>query len=105
MIETHLLIDDFRDLKADVIARNYHHGIACLLTLRVTHLYMDHDLGEEKTGYDVLKFLFYHILKDFKIDPPKFIQLVTSNPVGRENMKKLLISEGYTSKNEFDFYK
>ena len=51
---------------------------------------LDHDLGEEKTGYDICKFIIeneYPLLG--------FI-LHTMNPVGRQNMNQLLIHYGYT---------
>lgn len=106
MKELHLLIDDCRNLDdMDLIARTYSVGISCLIMLSVTHLYLDHDLGEEKTGYDILKFMADYSILGFKHKMPGFIQLVTSNPVGKENMKNLLISEGYSSKDGHNFYK
>lgn len=104
-IQLHLLIDDIRDLNTDLIARTYEVGISCLLMLQVTHLYLDHDLGgpDGKTGYDILKFIFDPAVKEFKVDVPRFIQLVTQNPVGRINMEKLLKSEGYETINGINF--
>ena len=104
-LETHLLIDDMRNLNADVIARTYEHGIMCLLGLHVTHLYLDHDLADEKTGYDLLKYMFNHAEKDYLVKMPRFIQLVTSNPVGLKNMSNFLTSNGYTTKDGRNFYK
>lgn len=99
-LHLHLLIDDVKNLNADIIARNYKSGVLALLYLPVTHLYIDHDLGEENSGYDILKFfkVHYHRL-------PNFIQLVSSNPVGKENMKNLLISMEYITKDGYNFYK
>ena len=108
MNEFHLLIDDIRNLDdMDLIARTYNAGVSCLIMLSVTHLYLDHDLGEDQTGYDILKFMADHVLycKGFKNIMPSFIQLVTANPVGKENMKNLLISEGYSTKDGHNFYK
>ena len=56
MTEFHLLIDDFREFYVDHIAKNAADGQKALLSFPVTHLYMDHDLGDENepTGYDVI---------------------------------------------------
>ncbi len=58
-----LLIDDLRNIKADVIARTYDEGIRELTYNGPWDLLLlDHDLasfvnGIEKTGYDVMCFL------------------------------------------------
>ena len=86
-----LLIDDCRNIAADVICRTYEEGIEALKHNKFSVLFLDHDLasfdegGREKTGYDVLCFL--------EANPellPKRIELVTSNPVGRQNMKVVI---------------
>ena len=51
---------------------------------------LDHDLGEEKTGYDICKFI---IENDY---PLLGYMLHTMNPVGMQNMKQLLSHYGYT---------
>ena len=45
---------------------------------------LDHDLGEEKTGYDICKYI---IENDIKITR---VYIHSSNPVGRFNMYQLL---------------
>ena len=96
-----LLIDDMRNIPADVIARTFQEGIDALLTEGPFDiLYLDHDLADweeghrEKTGYDIMCFLEEnpHLL-------PKQIILVTSNPVGRARMQAV-IDRLYRSKNE-----
>ena len=83
-----LLIDDFRDLGADVIARTFDEGIAALQQEPWDILYLDHDLGdpdEKKTGYGIVTWLETH--------PqywPNAVQVVTSNPVGRQNIERVL---------------
>lgn len=70
------------------IARNTEDGLKALTENGPWHLLLlDHDLGEEKTGYDVLTFLEEntHYL-------PPVIYLVTSNPVGGKRMLQILIS-------------
>lgn len=84
-----LLIDDLRDIKADVVARTYDEGINALQNLGPFDvLFLDHDLGEADpaaTGYGIMNFL--------EANPellPKKIVLVTSNPVGRQNMQVVI---------------
>ncbi len=48
----------------------------------------DHDLGEEKTGYDCAKFLVDYCL-DQNLKLPEFY-VHSQNPVGKENIEKLL---------------
>ncbi|MHA2402130.1 MAG: cyclic-phosphate processing receiver domain-containing protein [Candidatus Kariarchaeaceae archaeon] len=97
MAEFHLLIDDIREYEMDHIARTPRDGQKALLSFPVTHLYLDHDLGDPDlpTGYDVL---VWALMRDCA--PPN-IQLVTSNPVGRDRMAAALENAGYTKKNSF----
>ena len=50
----------------------------------------DHDLGEEKTGYDICKFIVENQY------PLVGYHLHTMNPVGMQNMEQLLSHYGYT---------
>ena len=84
-----LLIDDQRNLGANIIARTVEAGFIILRRLKIERLYLDHDLGERKTGLDVLR-----MAKNNCCLPPN-IQLVTMNPVGRNNMADFLLSIGY----------
>ena len=93
-----LLIDDLRDIKADVIARTFDEGINALTNDGPFDiLYLDHDLGDptpSKTGYDVMCFLEANLEL-----LPKKIVLVTSNPVGRQKMQ-VVIDKLYGGKDE-----
>jgi hypothetical protein len=87
-----LLIDDMRDIKADVIARTYNEGIKALKSQGPFDiLYLDHDLasydeyGREKTGYDIMCFLEVNLRY-----LPASIVVVSSNPVGRRNMEVVI---------------
>ncbi len=98
----HLLIDDERTYGADIIARNYAEGMAVLRLGIVTHLYLDHDLGDvvddqEFTGYSVLQTAL-----PLGIVPDN-VQLVTANPVGKKNMALLLGDYGYETKDGTNF--
>jgi hypothetical protein len=55
-------------------------------------LSLDHDLGEGKTGYDLVKWLCFYNGRDGYEENlfPNKIFLHTANPVGRINMYRLL---------------
>lgn len=94
-----LFIDDLRESKNYVTEKNYN----VIITARnyadaidwlsnngwVDIVYFDHDLGEDKTGYDIAKYIVENKikLKGFKIH--------SSNPVGRFNIRQLLEHYGY----------
>lgn len=83
-----LLIDDLRSLTADKTARTYDEGIVALQEEVWDLLLLDHDLGEpedKKTGYGIVSWL--------EANPqhlPKMVQVVSSNPVGRANIERVL---------------
>jgi hypothetical protein len=96
-----LLIDDLRNINVDFIARNAEAGRESLSRLNglLTHVVFDHDLGEEESGYDVLVWGLSRGLI------PQHVQLITDNPVGRDNMIAALVHDGYTSKNRLEYFK
>jgi hypothetical protein len=84
-----LLIDDLRDIGADTIARTFDEGMSALQNQGPWDiLYLDHDLGDpdtKKTGYNIVNWL--------ERNPqywPNAIQVVSSNPVGRQNIERVL---------------
>lgn len=97
MKKYHILIDDLRNLNMDIICRTSQAGFRTVVAFSgdIECLYMDHDLGEESQtdGYELLKKLYAN--DGINISMPDKVQLVTSNPVGRQNMADLLISNGY----------
>jgi len=85
-----LYLDDIRNPKTDgwVIVRSYEefvnfiteHGLPNTMSL-------DHDLGGISSGYDCVKWLVYEKRLDIReVD----INVHSANPVGRENMEKLI---------------
>lgn len=88
-----LLIDDLRDLEADLIARDYEQGARLLKEHwgEIDTLLLDHDLGHESapTGYDIVK-QFYQFL-------PEKVVIVSANPIGVENIGCFLKQVGYES--------
>lgn len=95
------IIDDERTLNCELIARNGRDGIKLVQDHfeEIECLCMDHDLGDAKkmSGYDVLQ-----ILGQLNVLPDK-IQLVTSNPVGRLNMRKFLEKQGFITNDGINF--
>lgn len=100
----HLIIDDMRTLNCDVVVRT---AAAGKLLLHAIHeniecLYIDHDLGfdengVEMNGYDIIKWAIKN-----RCLPDK-IQIVSQNPVGRNNIGSILLHAGYTTSNMIDF--
>lgn len=95
-----LLIDDMRNLSTEAIARTPE-AAKQLLSLRCWYcVCFDHDLGcRAETGYDIL---VWAINNEYL---PSMVQLVTSNPVGRERMAAALEHSGYTSIDGINFKK
>lgn len=91
-----LVIDDIRDFKIEenrgyevVYARDGVIGLRLLRNETWDALYLDHDLGDGPTGYDVLR----EAASDQLL--PDNIRLVTMNPVGGRNMANELLQLGY----------
>ena len=90
-----LWVDDFRDPPTNLcvdIARTYSQAIEMLSTTNYDEIYLDHDLGDfsgpngrEMRGYDVVVWLMEH--KEAGGWVPSVYHYLTSNPVGRANMK------------------
>lgn len=96
--EYHVLIDDCRNLNVDKTYRSSS-DVDFNVLKSCTHLYMDNDMGENsKEGHEILsEILSRGIL-------PKFVFLVTSNPVCRIRMENMLVLDnGYTKINAASF--
>lgn len=101
MTITHILyVDDLREpnmssydnnFNVIFIARTYDNAISELTKHKYDILDLDHDLGEDKTGYDICKYIVEHNIKF------KTIFIHTANPVGRDNMVNIL--KRYTKSN------
>jgi hypothetical protein len=54
---------------------------------------LDHDLGDyAEDGGDAIKFVDWMVATG---NLPRFVHIHTSNPVGRDNMRRTLIRHGY----------
>lgn len=79
-----------------IICRTYEQAVnqlnyICRTKSRV-YISFDHDLGEEKTGYDLAKYIIEH---NISIDG---FLVHSMNPVGRKNIVDLLVHYGYKNK-------
>lgn len=84
-----LLIDDERNLGCDVIARTDEGARLALQNCSWEGLCLDHDLGCKWSGYDILTWALERGLV------PPIVELVTSNPAGRDRMGAALEANGY----------
>jgi len=82
-----LLIDDFRKINADVVARTYEEGLSFLQSEHWDRVYLDNDLGSSvgKDGYSLACFMEEH-----PEHRPGEVVIVSSNPVGRQNIERCL---------------
>lgn len=93
-----LWLDDFRKpddyIKGDYIiswVRNYQEFCSFLNENGLPDIVcFDHDLGEEKSGYDCAKFLV-QFCQDRNLDIPVF-DIQSSNTVGKDNIRSLMES-------------
>ena len=86
-----LWVDDLRPVPTQyfkdyivMIARSYYEAISYLGKYKFDIICLDHDLGDNLTGYDLCKYMTMKniICSEYRIH--------TSNPVGRKNMTEWL---------------
>ena len=91
-----LYIDDIREINKNLynqfniyIAKNYNEAIAILNKNKIDIIDLDHDLSEDKTGYDIAKYIVENNINigGFNIH--------SMNVVGRKNIRDLLMHYGY----------
>jgi hypothetical protein len=90
-----LFLDDMRDPKEyglhDVFwVKTYKDAIEQLKTGKVSWVSLDNDLGEEKTGYDVAKYIEENVFHG-KLKCPEW-QIHSANPKGRQNIEMAMNS-------------
>lgn len=87
----YVLVDDVRDIPADIILRN---GVVALQVLPNipwdkydrTVLILDNDLGWGPDGYQLLNYM----INEWGIYPDEIL-LVTANPIGKQHMVNILM--------------
>lgn len=92
-----LYIDDIREINKNLynqfniyIAKNYNEAIAILNKNKIDIIDLDHDLSEDKTGYDIAKYIVEN-----QIQIKEGFQCHSANPVEIFNIKQLLTHYGY----------
>lgn len=85
-----LYLDDLRPAPEGFIwVKSYEEFTSFISPYRLPgFISFDHDLGEEKSGYDCAKWLIY-ICMEWKVPLPDFA-VHSQNPVGKENIELLL---------------
>ena len=102
-----IIIDDYRVLGCDVIVRTPQAGKDVLYNMAnlfdstgkplIECLYIDHDLGCKENGYDVIKWAIEHNCL------PNKIQIISMNPVGKQNIANILLDNGYDTFDGLQF--
>lgn len=92
-----LWLDDERPMPVDydVHVKTAKDCIEILLCCEVSHLSLDHDLGDyEKcgNGYDVAKWIEEQCYSDMGVLVPMHVNLHSANPVGVKNMRAAIVS-------------
>lgn len=78
-----LFVDDERECPAGwLLARNYAQAIEALRRFHIVAVSLDHDLGEERTGYDVACWIEEHARH-------VAIGSHSANPVGRARIEQV----------------
>ena len=86
-----LFVDDIRNAldKNWTVVRTYKTAIMLLETGIVKELSLDHDLGNGKTGYDVICWLEKQV-KTNDFIPPEIIICHSSNPIGKTRIEQAI---------------
>ena len=85
-----LYVDDERPCPDGwVLARNYAEAFHHIDLRRVAVISLDHDLGEDRTGYDIACYIEQLAHEDSSYKPPT-IYVHSANPVGRQNIERVI---------------
>jgi hypothetical protein len=93
-----LLIDDLRRMEVDCTVRTFDQGMKMLELGGWGTLYIDHDLGENEdnlNGYALINYLIDLDMAAGENRTADKIVIVSSNPVGRENIERALLHSGW----------
>lgn len=83
-----VFVDDCRKaMPGWILVKNYKTTITVLENFKIDILSLDHDLGENKTGYDIICWIEEKCATDPDFIPPGEILCHSSNPVGREKIE------------------
>ena len=86
-----LWVDDIREAPEGWdVARTYDEAVKKLLTTSYRVVSLDHDLGEEKTGYDIACVIEAMVVKGYEV--PSMIMCHSANPVGKARISQAVKS-------------
>jgi len=88
-----LFVDDIREAPDSswVIVRTAKEAMDLLESGKIEVLSLDHDLGEDLTGYDIINWLERKVYNN-EVESPKEILVHSANPVGVDNIKRAIRS-------------
>lgn len=101
MRNVYLYVDDLRWPSQEerpngcvlVVVRNYDGAIEAINSFTKMgipiFIDLDHDLGEEKSGYDIARYIVEHQIKNIEF------RIHSMNPVGQYNIRQLMERYGY----------
>lgn len=101
-----IYIDDIREMPRafDVCLRSYKESIQYFQNNPFPEfISFDHDLGEEKSGYDIVKWIINAVMDGLVLLPENFtFRCHSANPVGKRNIEETLgnFLREYTGKNQ-----
>ncbi len=105
-----LIIDDYRELGCDIIARTPQAGKDILYSMAnlfesfgkplIEYLCIDHDLRQKENGYDVIKWAIAHNCLPNKVQIVSFV-----NSVGKQNIADILLDNNYNTFDNINFTK
>jgi hypothetical protein len=92
-IKMKVFLDDVREAPNGwVRTKTVRETIDIIKHNRVQNLSLDHDLGKEETGYDVLRWLEKSVAMEEIDYVPEVILVHSANPVGRSRMEQAIKS-------------
>ena len=95
MLDFKLFLDDIRQPASDgwLIARSYEDAVNIIKILGLPKIIsFDHDLGTDKTGLDLAKFIVEYDMLHNEIDETFVFTVHSANPVGAKNIESYLNS-------------
>lgn len=100
-------LDDERTAPWDWVQTHTPHQTIILLDAGcVSHLSLDHDLGDDAgigTGYDVLKWLEEKVFTDRYFTPPREIKVHSANVSARKKMEQAIVSIYRRSEENYEW--
>ncbi len=98
-----LWVDDYRPAPHGWYhAKTYAEAVQAFERYQIGFMALDHDLGEKMTGYDFVKYIVERVEWFEAKWPVNRPFIITSNPIGRDNMTQLI--DRYANYEKFKPY-